>query len=190
MELLYPNAASRDYRYCTYTLLDHTRVQTHVKSISLIRAASQQSFQLCLKKKKEKEKRKKKERTRTAPMTKWIFNGTLHLLFERWKIEVEAASQLIKGSPLQFGLVTRLLVTFGQFLRDRGSNKGSISVKKRKKEDRKKEEEKRRGRDDEVFFRLVEIPFTRSANRRRRGGRREDGRKNRRRSRKRKRRAI
>lgn len=32
-------------------------------------------------------------------MTKWIFNGTLHPLFERRKIEVEAASQLIKGVP-------------------------------------------------------------------------------------------
>ena len=135
MELLYPNAVSRDYRYCTYTFLDHTHVHTHVKSISLIRAASQQSFQLCSKKKKEeKEKRKKKERTRTAPMAKWIFNGTLHLLFERWKIEVEAASQLIKGYPLQFGLVTRLRdlrsIPSGQRVKQR------IDIRKKKKEER------------------------------------------------------
>lgn len=58
MELLYPNAASRDYRYCTYTLLDHTHVQTHVKSISLIRAAI---ISTVLKKRKEK-KRKRGEK--------------------------------------------------------------------------------------------------------------------------------
>ena len=85
-------------------------------------------------------------------MAKWIFNGTLHLLFERWKIEVEAASQLIKGYPLQFGLVTRLRdlrsIPSGQRVKQRID----IRKKKKKKEDRGEKKRKRNVEDARTRF--------------------------------------
>ena len=135
MELLYPNAVSRDYRYCTYTFLDHTHVHTHVKSISLIRAASQQSFQLCSKKKKKKRRRERKRKGRERP--RWPNeSSTVHCTYcsNGGKLKSKLRASWLKGPPSNSGSL-RDCVTFGQFLRDRGSNKGSISVKKKKKKE-------------------------------------------------------
>lgn len=98
-------------------------------------------------------------------MTKWILNGTLHPLFERRKIEVEAASQLIKGAPTpsQASLRDCSWPSVNSFeIGVHGWPVGGIDFREKRP----------------LVFPTPQIPFTRLANRRRgpgRGGRRGGG---------------
>lgn len=115
-------------------------------------------------------------------MTKWIFNGTLHPLFERRKIEVEAASQLIKGAPTPSRASLRdcSWPSVNSFeIGVHGWPVGGIDFREKRP----------------LVFPTPQIPFTRLANRRRGGGEeggggsgKERAEKNRRRRRKRKKR--